>query len=589
MDGQEYTALGNNVGCGFNVTNVSNATIQHTHIRQFECGIYLSSSTHIIIKNNTMANNIQGILLEYSSDNSISGNNVTDNSDGISLDESANNVLRNNILNGNKYDFFVLTSIFPNARKLSYFYQDIDESNTVNGKPMYYWINEHDRAVPSNAGYIALVNCSNIMVEGFTLTSKGKGVLLANTNNSKVTNNNLTNTSYSIWLYSSSNNDISGNSMVNVLSGVSLLQSHNNIILRNSMVDYRNGINLCESNDNNIFENSIANGERGKGISLSDSQDNNVSENDISNNRFGIVVSTSSNNTFSGNDIANITDSGFWLTMSLSNILSGNRVMNSDCGIDLYRSSKNLLAGNTLANNRLSMRAWSSNNRIYHNNFIDTFWNIIIDSGNIWDNGYPSGGNYWSDYYGTDLHWGPHQNLTGSDGIGDESHPIGSGDQDNYPLMNPWMIVDTIPPTTGIILPENITYHPPVPLNFTVCDPVHMSPISWIGYSLDSEANVTITGNTTLIDLSFGSHTITVHANDSSGNTGSSETVYFTVTFPTDLNLDGKVRIDDLLLGAQAFGTDPDHPRWNPAADINKDARIRVDDILAIALNFGQE
>jgi len=37
----------------------------------------------------------------------------------------------------------------------------------------------------------------------------------------------------------------------------------------------------------------------------------------------------------------------------------------------------------------------------------------------IWDNGYPSGGYYWSDYNGTDSYSGPYQDLTGSDGIGD--------------------------------------------------------------------------------------------------------------------------------------------------------------------------
>jgi PKD repeat protein len=51
---------------------------------------------------------------------------------------------------------------------------------------------------------------------------------------------------------------------------------------------------------------------------------------------------------------------------------------------------------------------------------------------NVWDDGYPSGGNYWNDYAGTDLYSGPYQNETGSDGIGDTWYPVG----DHYPLMN---------------------------------------------------------------------------------------------------------------------------------------------------------
>jgi len=55
----------------------------------------------------------------------------------------------------------------------------------------------------------------------------------------------------------------------------------------------------------------------------------------------------------------------------------------------------------------------------------------------LWDNGYPSGGNYWSDYNGTDLYCGPHQNETGSDGIGDKPYMIDGNNTDRYPLIYP--------------------------------------------------------------------------------------------------------------------------------------------------------
>jgi hypothetical protein len=62
------------------------------------------------------------------------------------------------------------------------------------------------------------------------------------------------------------------------------------------------------------------------------------------------------------------------------------------------------------------------------------------------------------------------------------------------------------------------------------------SEASWVGYSLDNQANVTVAGDVVLGDLSFGSHNVTVYAEDSAGNMGASETLFFTIEpFPTTL------------------------------------------------------
>ena len=80
------------------------------------------------------------------------------------------------------------------------------------------------------------------------------------------------------------------------------------------------------------------------------------------------------------------------------------------------------------------------NGNLFHkNNFINN--NVQADGYADWDNGYPSGGNFWSDYNGPDLFSGPFQDIPGSDGIGDMQYNITTewvNDQDNYPLMDPW-------------------------------------------------------------------------------------------------------------------------------------------------------
>ena len=88
-----------------------------------------------------------------------------------------------------------------------------------------------------------------------------------------------------------------------------------------------------------------------------------------------------------------------------------------------------------------------------------------------------------------------------------------------------YFTVDTIPPHIIILSPENKTYTTSsVPLNFTLEEAT-----SWIGYSLDDQVNVAVTGNTTLSGLVDGSHSIIVYANDTAGNTGASQTVFFTI------------------------------------------------------------
>jgi hypothetical protein len=72
----------------------------------------------------------------------------------------------------------------------------------------------------------------------------------------------------------------------------------------------------------------------------------------------------------------------------------------------------------------------------------------------------------------------------------------------------------------------NITFSS-FPLNFTVDQPT-----SWLGYSLDNLANVTIGGNKTLTGLSAGNHSLVVYGNNTFGDMAKSETINFTAKEP---------------------------------------------------------
>ena len=91
---------------------------------------------------------------------------------------------------------------------------------------------------------------------------------------------------------------------------------------------------------------------------------------------------------------------------------------------------------------------------------------------------------------------------------------------------NVYFTVDTASPRISVLSLENKTYYmSSVPLNFTV-DELN----SQIKYSLDGQENVSISGNMTLTNLSFGEHNLTVFAMDEAGNTGASETINFTTS-----------------------------------------------------------
>jgi len=175
---------------------------------------YSSSNNNGINGNNITANNLCGILLDRSSNNNISGNNITANNlYGIKIASSSNNLLRNNRMENNKYSFII------DGANLSHFANDIDISNIVNGKPIYYLLNRQDLMInPStfpNVGYLGLVDSTNITIEDLSLSKNGQGLLLAYTTDSTINRNNVTDNYFGIYLWSSSNNIIYHNNFLN--------------------------------------------------------------------------------------------------------------------------------------------------------------------------------------------------------------------------------------------------------------------------------------------------------------------------------------------------------------------------------------
>jgi len=135
---------------------------------------------------------------------------------------------------------------------------------------------------------------------------------------------------------------------------------------------------------------------------------------------------------------------GIYLNNSNGNNILENRITNTQYAINLVESTGNTINGNFIEENDRGMRStrYSSNNTIYHNNFIDNYKQVrdLEGASNIWDNGLE--GNYWSDYT---TRYPDAQELDDS-GIWDTPYVIDENNQDNYPLMNPWSTEPPEPP-----------------------------------------------------------------------------------------------------------------------------------------------
>jgi len=304
------------------------------------------------------------------------------------------------------------------------------------------------------------VERSNIMIDGngYILQGRrsGSGFRLSNVSNVIIKNTNIKGFSNGVYLYYSSNNILFKNEITAIKNmGIWLISSSNNTIYKNNVnttINY-DGIYLQRSsNFNSISSNNFTNNR--SGVQLSDSSNNSISGNKIANNNAGVWLRGSSNsNCIEGN---NITANGRGiLLLSHCNSIKRNNITANGDGIQLGDLFEGAADYNTISENNITandpsilIEGGSSHNEFYHNNFIDNTPPMIIytvvnetvvGTENIWDDGYPSGGNYWSDYEDTDQFSGLYQNETGSDGIGDTAYIIEEfknvSNIDYYPLM----------------------------------------------------------------------------------------------------------------------------------------------------------
>jgi parallel beta-helix repeat protein len=459
---------------------------------------------------------------------------------------------------------------------------------------------------------LSLMNVNNVTVTEANVQNFQNGIYLLNSNSSTIWDDTtISDSEDGIYLYSSSSNTLIVDNATLNGGGIYMNGGTGNAIIWNTATaNMGDGITIRSSSSDTVKGNT-ATANNGSGFCIASSSDISFFGNTATANMDGISIAASDNNVSSNDVSGNIRD-GIYLVSSSDNIVSGNNVTaNGYHGIHLDGSSDgNTIDGNNVTANfeGLCLQS-SSTNTVYHNDFVSNLIQASVlfptSVGNAWDNGYPAGGNYWSDYNGTDVCHGIYENLTGSDGLGDTPYIIDANDVDSYPLMQPF---STSSMPTGYLLAA-ITAN---------CTWVYEGQIAYINVTVvnfgDSPENIFVTLYSSITaDKSISAYPVLVNNQqsytllfrwDTSGvpclnytltaiatvTTGSSTLsgASMDVRLVGDVNGDGRVDMKDIAIVARSFGSTPGSPNWNPAADLNGDGKVNMKDIAIVARSFGQ-
>jgi len=197
------------------------------------------------------------------------------------------------------------------------------------------------------------------------------------------------------------------------------------------------------------------------GVEVLFSSDIVIQANRVTNGLFGAWIDLSSNATITGNNLSSNSKVGLELFAVLNAEILGNVIASSETGLLANFGSSWTVAENDVRNNAVGVSfSQVSGSRVYHNNLVANTVQARDNAGaaNAWDDGYPSGGNYWSDFAGQDLCSGPAQDVCPDpDGVGDTPYAIDADSQDRYPLFeafapnNPPVASFTVSPTSGTV------------------------------------------------------------------------------------------------------------------------------------------
>ena len=288
-------------GYGICISNTaSDNVISDNYITANPTGIWdISHHNNVITKNYIYNNNRKGIWITSTEGNEYSYNTIENNGEtGIYLEEDAtNDVITGNIIKNNGEGLVIADALSEVITTNSFYSQGIQFTanapqywtshtisyNSINDKPIYFFKSNENLIVPSDAGQVILVDCSQCLIQNMYIENVDYGILLSYSSNNTIVDNQFFNiTGTAITLKESQKNEISSNYIFHCNNGVMIGALSNSTIIHE-----------------NVIKNNI-----GCGIHLQSSS-NIIAKNNLENNNASVYIEFSNYNTITMNNFIN--------------------------------------------------------------------------------------------------------------------------------------------------------------------------------------------------------------------------------------------------------------------------------------------
>ncbi len=463
-----YVHSGGSNFAGVYLARVSNGSVRDNAITDNEFGIRFDDSRNLLIAGNNLSDDGDAIYLARSADSILTANRITSSKGyGVLVTDSDNVTIASNTLSNDASGIGLAwtTNMTLRANHLTsegiyiddqsspgsvrYFNtHTISPDNLVNGKPLYYHKDCADLSADSlPVGELIVVNCKGVRVSNLDIADTDLGIEMAFVTDATLTANRLTGNDIGVWIRSSRDVVLSDNNATRNGHGFWLRDMTGVTLLDNNLSQNGGGVSLDSSENAALLANRMVSNSA-PGITLGPGVANvQMVGNILSDNEWGVYVNgASSNLTLIANDVSANRAGGIDFGSTTKITLTGNRVArNGNFGIVVGYGADTLITDNTIANNGYGIYLYGrpmgpTGVLVHHNRIMANRAQGFDDQGpeNVWDDDYPSGGNWWSDYGGVDRCSGPNQDICPSpDGIGDTPYVLDGDSRDRFPLMQP--------------------------------------------------------------------------------------------------------------------------------------------------------